>query len=202
MRKKVQILSVTKNQIIYKISNKRPKVLVPLCISFIVGFLLVFSLGSGDIQQVSGSMSYIYNPVNSLYSDNGAILFTSGYLIEKESLNFAIPVISSKIEVETDGTISFLIDKTIMIKSSEIGVVEDLGSTVDGVKYIKIRHSIDVYSIIENVDIIGVEENSTVKKGQDIATAKLGELVKFKLFYQDGQVRDLKVNQSKIVWER
>ena len=55
--------------------------------------------------------------------------------------------------------------------------------------------------MVENIDIIGVSEFETVKKGQDIATAKVGEKVTFKIYENDNIVKNLKINQSKITWE-
>lgn len=202
MKTSVKILSIKENKIVYRIARKKGRVILPLCAFFIITFIVLFSFGGKDIKAVGSNMGYIYDPVNSLYSDNGSIVFTSAILQEKESLNFIIPIVGAQSEVWEDGTILFTVGKSIMIKASEIGVVEDIGVSLDGVKYLKIRHSLEVYSVIENVDIVGVSKGNSVTKGQDIATAKTGSVLKFQIYYNDVRVTTLKLNQSKIVWEK
>jgi DNA-binding protein len=94
-----------------------------------------------------------------------------------------------------------VVNNSIMVKSSESGVVEEVGVSLNGVKYIKIKHCLDVQSVIENVDIIGVQEGEIVKKGQDIATAVEGQKIVMKLYVQDVKLTNIELNQSKIVWE-
>ena len=98
MRSKVQILSVKKNTINIKVRSNKQVFLVPLCIASIAIFMLCFSFGGTSIKEVGSSMAYIYNPVNSLYSDNSSIVFASA-LIEKESLDFVLPMSGTKAEL-------------------------------------------------------------------------------------------------------
>ena len=172
-----------------------------MCVGLITVFMLCFSFGGEGVQQVASSMACIYNPVNSLYSDNSSIIFTSGMLIEKDSLDFVLPISGAIVSVESNGNIVLIPSNSIMVKSTEGGVVDCVGTTLDGIKYIKIRHSQDVYSVIENVDVVGVKQNDIVKKGQDIATAITGDQIVLRLYHQDNQVTNIKLNQSKIVWQ-
>ena len=196
-----QIISVNQNKIIYKRSKKRYSLLMSLCLFCIVSFITFFSLGGTNVQQVGSFISYLFDPVNSLYSDNSSIVFTSINMISKDKLNFVVPIITSNVEIDTLGNIVFQVDNAIMVKSPEAGVVEEVGQTIDGVKYIKIVHSINVTSIIENLDIIGVQSGEIIKSGQDIATAKVGSKVTLKLFEDEIQVVGLKISQSKILWQ-
>ena len=88
-----------------------------------------------------------------------------------------------------------------MVGACEAGIVEEVGTTNDGIKYIKIKHCLDIYSLIENVDMIGVAKGEVVKRGQDIATAKTGNTVTLRLFEGDTQLTNIKVEQSKIIWQ-
>ena len=176
---RVKILSLKKNVIKIVVKKKsRPKGY--FSIIFIMLFVVVFSFGSKDIKSIGVSMSQIYNPVNSLYNDNSDIVFTNG-TINGDNLMFFVPIVGNY-EIMQDGTIAFTIKNSIMVKSAEAGIVKEIGTTNNGIKYIKIKHSESVWSLIENVDIVGVEKNEIVKRGQDIATAKEGKIVYFQLF--------------------
>ena len=201
MKSKVQILSIKKNQIICKVKQRKLRLVMPLCSFLVVGFVAFFTLGGTSISQICNSMCYIYNPVNSLYSDNSNIIFTSANAIDRESLNFVIPITGSEYSVKSSGDIRIVVDKSIMVKSIENGVVDEIGVTLDGIKYIKVLHCMNIYSLIENVGIVGVEEGDVIKKGQDIATAREGDVVTLKIFDGDIQLSNIKINQSKIICE-
>lgn len=146
-------------------------------------------------------MTYVYNPVNSLYNDTGELTFTSGVAIEKELLDFIIPIKAKNIDIDVTGSIVFEIGESIMVKSPEAGVVSEIGFSNDGVKYIKIKHGIEMSTVISNLDIIGVVEGEVVKKGGDIATAKEGESITMQIFENNVPLTNLKINQSKIIWK-
>jgi len=147
-------------------------------------------------------MVYVYNPVNSLYNDTINVIFTSSAMtLEKDSLDFIIPIKGSLIDIDSDGTISFAVDKSIMVMSPESGVVDEISISNDGIKYIKIRHTLEMYTIIQNLDIVGVSVGEAVKKGQDIAIAKEGSIVKMQILENNIPLIQLKINQSKIVWK-
>jgi len=196
--KKVIILNVHKNEISIRIKKKK-KSYWTLSVFFIMAFFLSFAFGTGEIKHFGYSMSQIYNPVSSLYNDNSDVIFTNG-TITGEVLGFYVPVIGNY-ELAEDGTITFLITNSIMIKASESGVVDGVGVTNNGIKYIKIKHSEDVFSLIENVDIVGIETGEIVKRGQDIATAKEGSKVYFQLFKDNMKISNLKIESTKIIWE-
>lgn len=199
---KVMILGVYKHEIICKKRTRKTRKNYLIYLSSIVIFLILsLSFGGSELKQVVNSMAYIYNPVNSLYNDNSDIVFTNGSVLNVESLNFVVPIKSAEFDVLQNGTIIFKPVKSIMVTACESGVVDGVGVTNDGVKYIKIKHTADIYSLIENVDIVGVQENEIVKKGQDIATCKLGEKLTFQLFNGDIKLMNLQVDKSKIIWQ-
>lgn len=198
--RKVKILSIKKNVINIKVRSTKLSMLVPLCMATTIMFMLLFSLGDGNIKQVGSNMAYIYSPVNSLYNDNSGIAFASA-MLDRESVDFVLPMSGTMAEIGDNGDIYLWVNNSIMVKSCESGVVDDIGVSLDGIKYIKIRHCLDMYSIVENVNIVGVAEGDIVKKGQDIATAVEGERITLKLYSQDKQISNIKINQSKILWE-
>lgn len=200
MKKSVEVVSLKQHCIEYRVRVKRQSIVVPISLAFIVITLVCFSFGGNFMYEIGSNVAYVFNPVNSLYSDNSQIVFTNGDIVDKNKLDFVVPIKSDKIEVVGD-YIHFTCVNSIMVMSSEGGVVRDVGVSLDGVKYIVIRHSEDLESVIENVDIVGVTVGEIVKRGQDIATAKIGESIRFKLVEGGNSINNLSVNKSKIVWK-
>lgn len=197
--KTVEILSVKKNEIIIKRPVKVKNTMLVISIAIIMLTMAIFSHES--MNDIASSMVYVYNPVNSLYSDNSGVVFTSGLASEKDYLDFNIPIKSTSIQIDEKGTISLLVGPSIIVKASEAGVVDEVGFSNDGYKYIKIRHTTEVYSIISNLSIVGVGVGQVVKRGEDIAVAKEGEYVYMQILLNGLQVSNLKLNQSKIIWK-
>lgn len=196
MSKKVTLINLTKNEIIIK-SRKRKLNHVTIS-SFICCFVILAILMFGNLNDnFNKNILSVYSPVNSLYSDNSDIIFTNGN-VSLDKLEFTIPIVGGGVE-NIGGSLKFTIGKSIMVRAIESGVVVDVGQTVDGVKYIKIKHSSEIYSVIENIDIVGVAEFESVKKGQDIATGKVGDAITLKIFKDDMQIKLLQVLQSKII---
>ena len=133
-----------------------------------------------------------------MYNDNSSVVFTDGMVLN-EKLNFSIPIVSSKVELLQDGTMNFVVVNSIMVKSIESGVVEEVASSTDGVKYIKIRHNYNYVSVIANLDIVGVNMGEIVTKGKDIATAKLGEIVSLRIYVNGIQTSNIDISGSKII---
>ena len=195
--KKVTILSVKKNEITICLKKKyRPR----LQISFVViaVMMLCFVFGGTDVRTIGLTMSRIYNPVSSLYNDNSDVVFTNGTL-SSENLIFYVPLIANY-EIINGDTVVFTVTNSIMVKAPEAGVIKDIGVTNNGIKYIKIKHSETVWSLIENVDIVGVKENEIVSRGKDIATAKENSKVYFQIYENDGRIKNINVQSTKIVW--
>lgn len=197
--KTVEILSVKKNEILIRKPQRLRFGLLIVSIAIIISTLAIFS--HEGLKDISSSMVYVYNPVNSLYNDNSGVVFTSGLVLEKESLDFIIPIKSSHIDIDEFGTLSLEVGNSIMVMSPESGVVDEVGFSLDGEKYIKIRHSVEMYSIIQNVDMVGVSVGQVIKRGEDIATSKEGETVYMQILQNGTPISGLKINQSKIVWK-
>lgn len=196
MRKKVVVLSLTRNEIVIKCHKKKFNISnVGMYVSAVVIFCVMSIVSLGVINK--DSVTQVFNPVNSLYNDNSDVIFTNGTIANND---FSLPILGSVIE-NNDDEICFVVAKSIMVMAPSGGVVSECGQTLNGIKYIKIKHSNNIYSVIENVDIIGVEVSDIVKKGTDIATAKVGDIVVLKFFENDIQVSGLTITQSKISWQ-
>ena len=136
-----------------------------------------------------------------MYSDSSEVVFTSGGDIQKEKFIFAIPNIGGDYEVLEDGTILICAKNSIMIKSCEDGIVDEIGIDLDGNKYIKICHGKKYQTIISGIDISGVDKGIIVKKGQDIATTQINYEIFLRIFENGVQVKNPQIEQNKIVWE-
>lgn len=201
MGSRAEILSIKKNIIVNRNRKKNKSVVtMSICSFIIVTTLLCMSIESVGITQIASSMCHIYNPVNSLYNDNSSLVFANAGLTTNNT-DFTLPIVSRKYEILVNGDIAIEVIDSIMVKALESGVVEDIGVSNDGIKYIRIMHTVDCYTIIENVDIIGVIKYEKVKKGQEIATANLGDKITVKIFYCGSKVTNIKINQSKIIWK-
>ena len=193
---KAEIIGLKKNEIKY--TNRVKKKRNFFVYSFlVVCILLVFNLTSINF----ANLKAVFNPVNSLYNDNSDVVFTNGQ-VNGEMLNFAIPIITNKIEILNDGTVNFTVNNLIMVKSIERGVVEEVSTSNDGIKYIKINHNNEWSSVISNVDLVGVKNGSVVTKGKDVATAMVGEIVSLRIYFNGIQITDINVVDSKIICQK
>jgi len=199
--KKVEVINLIKHDIV--IRKKRSKNKIFIASLFLISFLIIgnFTVVKDDLRTLINRATTVYNPVNSLYNDNSSAIFTSGALMEKEALNFIIPIKTTSCNIGDGGELCFDVTNSIMVMACEDGVVEDIGTTLDGVKFIKIKHTIGIYSVLENLEIIGVAKGNIVKKGEDIATATQGNKITLKIYENDILVSNLKINQSKIEWK-
>lgn len=200
MRNKVQILSIEKREIIIK-KRKSKKPFVFMTLSLIICIVLFFASNNSLFVDIKESIIKAYNPVSSLYNDNGKIVFTNGEVSEKELTSLMLPIKSASCEILSDGTIEFLVGNSIMVTSCESGKVSDIGQTLNSIKYIEITHKNNVKTIVAGVEIIGVKEGDIVKSGQDIATARVGEKITLKIFQNDSQLNKITISKSKIIWE-
>ena len=194
------ILSITKNEIvILKKKSKSIRYFAPmLAITF---FVLCFATNLNFFAQLKESIVKVCNPISSLYNDNSDVSFTNAGMLEKDTINLVLPIKGATYEILEDGTIEFYVQKSIMVSSCDNGVVIDSGVSLDGVKFVTIKHNASVTTRLENIEILGVEIGETVKSGQDIATAKVDETIKLRVYQNDVQVTNIKISKSKILWE-
>lgn len=204
----LQIINLYKHNIVYVTKIKKN---VMKGYAYVLAFLLIcatafsISLVQGEYYKtLQTTIQYIYNPVNPLYNDLGQIIFTSNskyneYNIEKD-VTTIVPIISSKFNSKQDH-IAFEILESVMIMSAADGVVEVVDTTQEGVRYIEIKHSKSLKTRYENVEIAGVVPGDIVKQGQDIATAKTGDIVKFYVIKNGQPQGNLTINKNKVEWK-
>ena len=85
-----------------------------------------------------------------------------------------------------------------MVYSPANGVIESID--IVGDRVIKIKHSDTLYSIIKNINIVGVKVGDIVTQGKEIATAKLGDDVIFSIESDGKLVEGFYLNKSFIKW--
>ena len=135
MSKKVKLISLTKNEIVIKC--KKNKISYISMFSFLCCFVILTVILFANLNDnFNENILSVYNPVNSLYSDNSDVVFTNGN-VTLEKLEFTIPIVGGKVE-NIDGNLKFTVGKSIMVRAIESGVVVSVGSSIDGVKFIKI----------------------------------------------------------------
>ncbi len=158
---------------------------------------LIFSMYTDEFIEIVPSVARPFSP---LYKDESSIVFTSGALDNlkrAQDLKFVLPIHSLYAEETAEG-IDMIVDTSIMVKSPEDGIVEDI-YTVSGVKILRIRHAENVYSEIKNLDILGVVVGQTVARGKDIGTAKQKSVVTLSI-YLDDNLQKLTLTNSGVEW--
>ncbi len=206
MYNNAEILNLYKHTINYKKQQHKSKKLSAFMFVFVIMMPIVtfgaMKLYNQDFDQdyLSTVYSY-YNPFYSPYYEMGDVAFTSNgyvFLVTKD-LEFGYPVTFSKAEVE-NGQVNLEVSDNILIKAPEDGVVSKIGKTQNNVNYIKINHGGNVETIIENFEVMGLKEGAVVKKGKEIATAKLGDTVVFKVVADGVIVTDYELKDNVIEW--
>jgi hypothetical protein len=146
-----------------------------------------------SINSVVDTATYIYKPTNPLYFDMGNIVFTNGLnkVVLKEKLFKFKPIVNYANYQINENNIDFYVEENIGLFAPESGVVSDIFVEANNVKCLKIKHSKSTYSIIKNVNILGVNMGTLVSPGQMIGTVKNNEYVK--LFIEvNGNIQKLK----------
>lgn len=200
--RKVEVLTLSRNEIVYKNIrfNKVKQVLVML-LALLLPLTGVFFSKYGVDEDVYSYIANLSNPIYSPFVDNSGVSFVDsvGYEFEDKVLEFELPLASSELEVKSD-CINIKVKESVFVAATESGIVSEVGETVDGIKFIKILHSKDIESVIENIDISGVVVATVVKKGDKLASAKVGELVVFKIFEKGNAVNNLALTNNVITW--
>lgn len=189
--RKLEIVNLYKHNIVHKnVKNRQPKLFLYsllMCIVSIMTFVYLSSVNSGIKESTS-----VFNPISELYRDVEVASFVSA------NSNFIVPVKTDKYTINLN-SIDFTITSSIMIFSPANGVVDSIYG--EDVKVIKIKHSDALYSIIKNVNIVGVKVGDKIKQGKEIATAKVGDIVTLMIENDGTLVEGLHLNKSFIKWE-
>ena len=194
----LKVVTLKQNVYTYKKVKhfKQNKKMLGTIFTFVLCLTILFSLkmiNITSVNQVINTATYIVNPINPLYFDMGNIVFTNGYNVvrlEDKNLSFVVPVIYSQTEIK-DNKIEFTIGNNPILQASENGVVSDIYYEN------KIKHSKDTYSIIKNVDVLGVHLGAIVKQNQTIGTVKLNSIVTY-IVEVGGEYKSLELNKETI----
>lgn len=201
--KKLQIVCMYQNNIIFK--NQKNKLKQKTIISSIIFCVLIFSccyfkvVGGNNANSWYDSVQSVYNPTSQLYNNESEVVFTSNSNILVSSGSFDLPVVSGEITV-SDNKIHVVPNGNIIVSTPCPGVVEETGVTNDGKKYIKIKHTTKIYSIIENVETIAVSKGQILKRGDKIATASENKPLVISVYKNKKLIENLRVEDNKIVW--
>ena len=90
-------------------------------------------------------------------------------------------------------------DIDYLVTSCADGIIKSIGYDGDK-KYIEILHSGNIKSVYYDVDVIGVNTNLKVKKGDVLCTTS-GDKIKFYFKYNDEVLTEYNIIDGEIVWQ-
>lgn len=161
--------------------------------------LIMFVVITGSLLYLTRVNSYVNdlvtnaNPISELYREVDYLSF-----VDVSSTNIIAPIKTDE-TTQNSNNIEFKVVASIMIYAPANGVVVGINNGHN--KSIKIRHASDLYSIIENVDIIGVKVGDVVKQGKEIATAEIGSKIKLMIEYKNKIVEGIYLNKNFVKWK-
>ena len=164
----------------------------------VLGFI---KINDNETSNLYENVASLGNPNYLPFVDYSGIVFTDAdmYLNPYDDVDIILPINPLKIEEDNDKLLLTVGDNFIVV-ASEKGIVSDIGENA-GVKYIKILHSKDIETIIENIDINGVCIGNIVEKNQQIATAKNDSIIKFKVLVNGKMVKNISFKDNVVSWE-
>lgn len=201
--KSVKIVNMYQNNIVIK--NNKNRLRKTTTIWSVVFCVLVFAcsyykiIGGSGADNWYNSVQSVYSPTNELYSDEGSVVFTNNETVLTSSGSFDLPIISGEVSV-VNNQIQITPSQTIIVCTPCPGVIEEIGKTNNGTKYIKIKHTTKIYSIVENIETVGVTKGQIVKRGDKIATANPDKTITISIYKNKKMIEGLRVEDNKIVW--
>lgn len=189
--KKISIVNLYRHNIVHKntknIQCKNFVISLVVCVITVFSFVYLVKVNN-DVKIATG----VFNPISELYRDVEVASFVSG-----GNISFIVPIKTEKYIINSDNIV-FKATSSIMVYAPCDGIVDSID--VNDYKYIKIKHTSELYSIISNVDIVGVKEGDIVKQGKEIATAKPNTEICFFIENKNERVKNLYLNKSFIKW--
>lgn len=202
---KAVIVNVYKHKIVHKNIKHKLKKQVIFSVSVFCFLLSILTYAKifldNSVSDIFGQATKVFNPISELYSEENGGVFVGGnaYFILTKDLEFSLPVRSGEYVIN-NGEISFTIKESIMIYAAESGIITECGESNFGTKYIKLMHNENIYSVVDNVAVIGCNVGDVVKKGREIAIGNTGDVIKFSVFKDGIMQTNLKVNKNIIEW--
>lgn len=195
MNHKAEIINLKRNIIIYKDMKKiRVKRIFTLTLLFLLPLSLLMTFKFSGNSDLSTFALTCVNPIYSPYNENGNIVFTSTgkYFFENSNVEFIIPAVEKSAVVE-NGKIKVKMSENTIILAPANGIVIEIGKN-ENMRFIKLAHANDYFTVIENIDICGVKEGFAVKQGKQIGIAKSD--ITMKIYKNKQQITKLNINEN------
>ena len=190
--RKCDLINLYKHNIVHKnVRYKQIKSCSKSCIAFILIMLSFTYLYK--VNSVFQRTAKVFNPISELYRDVEVASF-----VDSTNVNFIVPIKTDSYIVNSDN-IAFKVSSSIMVYAPANGIVDYISSDYE--KVIKIKHSNELFSIIKNIDIVGVRVGDAVKQGKEIATARPGQVVSLYIEMNGKVVDGLYLNKSFVKWK-
>lgn len=181
--------------------------------NFIIAFILIFILvahiflyfGVDSYKNVFDTFNdKIFNSFNfgeQNFTDSDAVFVFNekSYFKSKGEVKLFLP--SSESYVLDNGSFSFDSSKNFIIKSSGDGIVKEVGTLDNGLKYIVIKHSNEIFTRYENLKIVGVGENFIVKNVNPIGTTSVEEPLVFRVYKNNKIITNIKIENGELKWD-
>lgn len=181
--------------------------------NFIIAFILIFMLvahiflyfGVDSYKNVFDTFNdKIFNSFNfgeQNFTDSDAVFVFNekSYFKSKGEVKLFLP--SSESYVLDNGSFSFDSSKNFIIKSSGDGIVKEVGTLDNGLKYIVIKHSNEIFTRYENLKIVGVGENFIVKNVNPIGTTSVEEPLVFRVYKNNKIITNIKIENGELKWD-
>ena len=181
--------------------------------NFIIAFILIFMLvahiflyfGVDSYKNVFDTFNdKIFNSFNfgeQNFTDSDAVFVFNekSYFNSKGEVKLFLP--SSESYVLDNGSFSFDSSKNFIIKSSGDGIVKEVGTLDNGLKYIVIKHSNEIFTRYENLKIVGVGENFIVKNVNPIGTTSVEEPLVFRVYKNNKIITNIKIENGELKWD-
>lgn len=197
-----EIVSLYKHTIKYKRNIKSKKILKMFVLCFVL-IIPLCGLAIGKYAQTSyyNSIMEIFSPTAYFPYGSDEITFTyANQLFSDKETKFELPIKSDYKII--DNVIEFKSVPATIVTTIEKGVVADVGTTLDGTKYIKIIHPNNVISTIENIDVSAVVKGQILNSNTKIATAKQNSDVKLIIEQDNLPVTNIEVTGNEITWQK
>lgn len=144
----------------------------------------------------------IFNSFGSEYKnfqDSDAVfVFNEKNYFKNKELKLVLPI-ECDYTLE-NGVFSFKASENFTIKSSGDGIVKEVGVMENGLKYVLIKHSNNIYTRYENLKIVGVGKNFLVKNINCIGTSSVDNPLKFMVYNNDKIIENIKIENGEIKW--
>lgn len=200
----LKVVNIKQNIYLYKTlkhkkQNKKIYGTIFMFALCLCSIFLLKTINLTSINQVLNTATYIVNPINPLYFDMGNIVFTNGYNVirlDDEDVDFICPVSYSNYTLNSE-SVEFEVGTNPILKACGNGVVSDIFYESNNVKCVKIKHANNTFSIIKNIDVLGIHLGALVKQGQTIGTVKLNSKVTL-IIEVNGENKPLSINKEKV----